>query len=75
MNNNNQITLSEIQAARKRITEFSRHTPLKRSTALSARYGQDIRLKLENMQDIGSFKIRGAANRLLKLAEEKTRTK
>ena len=71
MNKHSKIELSDIVTARSRIARFSRHTPLKRATALSARLGIDIRLKLENMQDIGSFKIRGAANRLLLMAEEK----
>ncbi len=72
MNQHRKITLDDIIAARTRIAEFSRHTPLKRASALSRQLGVDVRLKLESMQDIGSFKIRGAANRMLKLAEEKT---
>lgn len=45
-------------------------TPLKPSFELGWRTGARIFLKLENMQATGSFKIRGAANAILKLAEE-----
>lgn len=39
------------------------------SSALSARCSADVRLKLETLQPTGSFKVRGAANKLLRLTE------
>ncbi len=71
MNSRAEIRLSDVVAAQSRIATFARRTPLKRSMELSRRFGTDIRLKLESMQDTGSFKIRGAANRILKLQAEK----
>jgi threonine dehydratase len=50
-------TLEEIQAARERITGTVIRTPL-------VRFDGDIYLKLENLQPIGSFKLRGAGNAL-----------
>ena len=53
-------TLAEISAARERIAGTAIRTPLLR---LSPRAGErEIWLKLENLQPIGSFKIRGAAS-------------
>jgi threonine dehydratase len=51
-------TLEEIRAARQAIAGIAIRTPLVR---LAVQTGQDIYLKLENLQPIGSFKIRGAA--------------
>jgi len=52
--------LEEIRAARERIAAFVVRTPLVRLQADDA--PAEIYLKLENLQPIGSFKIRGAAN-------------
>jgi len=55
-------TLEDIHAARRRIAGIAMRTPLIR---LTARPGEpEIWLKLENLQPIGSFKIRGAASAL-----------
>jgi threonine dehydratase len=54
------ISLSAIQAARSRIRDAVLRTPLVRLNLNVA--GADIFLKLENLQSIGSFKIRGASN-------------
>ena len=55
-------TLEEILAARKRITGIALRSPIVR---LGARAGErEIWLKLENLQPIGSFKIRGAGSAL-----------
>jgi len=56
----NQPCLSDILAARKAIAGVADHTPLVPSPFFSARAGGDFLLKLENMQPIGAFKIRGA---------------
>lgn len=45
------------------------HTPVTRSAALSERCGGDIVLKAENLQRTGSFKIRGAMNKVAVLGE------
>jgi threonine dehydratase len=52
-------TLDEIRAARERLTGVTVRTPLVR---LNADAPGEIWLKLENLQPIGSFKLRGAAN-------------
>jgi len=57
------ITLDDVNAARHRIAGWAIRTPLVR---LNADAGEcEIYLKLENLQPIGSFKIRGAANKIL----------
>jgi threonine dehydratase len=60
-------TLAEIQAARERIRGTAMRTPLVR---LEVGGPAEIYLKLENLQPIGSFKIRGAANAMAKLSRE-----
>ena len=64
------INLATILEARSRIRKFVVKSPLKPSFELGRRTGARMFLKLENMQDTGSFKIRGAANAILKLSEE-----
>jgi len=64
------VTLEDIQAAAARIAPYIHHTPLLQSAALSALAGCDLRLKGEHLQRSGSFKLRGALNRLLLLSEE-----
>ena len=54
------ISLGDIEAARERIARTVLRTPLVRLDTGTG--GPDIRLKLENLQPIGSFKLRGAAN-------------
>jgi threonine dehydratase len=53
-------TLAEIEQAQERIRGIALRTPLVRLNAPEA--GREIYLKLESLQPIGSFKIRGAAN-------------
>ena len=57
------VPLAEVLAARNRIAGKAARTPLVR---LNVDTAADIYLKLENLQPIGSFKIRGAGNALLK---------
>ncbi|MCZ6528900.1 MAG: threonine/serine dehydratase [Chloroflexi bacterium] len=54
------IPLDEIRSARKRIVGFAIRTPLVRLNVDNS--PAEIYLKLENLQPIGSFKVRGAAN-------------
>jgi len=61
------ITLSEIEEARKRIVQIIVRTPLVRLD-LGPDY-PDIRLKLENLQPINAYKLRGAANAVALLPE------
>jgi threonine dehydratase len=55
-------TVDDVRAARERIADVVRRTPLERSAALSRRAGADILLKLECWQPTRSFKVRGACN-------------
>ncbi|MDP9374178.1 MAG: pyridoxal-phosphate dependent enzyme, partial [Chloroflexota bacterium] len=61
------VTLHDVFLAAARIAPHVRRTPLERSAALSAELGLDLWLKLECLQRTGSFKLRGALNRLLTL--------
>lgn len=67
------MDLSKIYAARKRIQDLVRETPLESSSFLGDISGGEIWLKLENLQFTGSFKIRGAYNKLLQLSEDERR--
>lgn len=60
-------SLKDVWEARKRITTVVRKTPLVFSPRLSEITGTSVYLKLENLQDTGSFKVRGAANKILSL--------
>ncbi|MBT8099586.1 MAG: threonine/serine dehydratase [Gammaproteobacteria bacterium] len=64
---------TSARAASDRISELIRETPLVLSEALSAEAGCEVYLKLENRQITGSFKLRGASNRLLTLSEAERR--
>ena len=61
-------TLADIEAARARIVDRIRATPVYGSDALTARTGRQVWLKAENLQRTGSFKIRGASNKLAMLS-------
>jgi threonine dehydratase len=62
--------LSDVFAARKRIATIVRRTPLVYSESLSSKLGVSVWLKLECLQNTGTFKIRGAANRILTLTNQ-----
>ena len=64
------LSLSDIQAARARIQNRVEVTPCDYSEILSRLYGCQIYLKLENLQITGSFKARGAFNKMLQLTSE-----
>lgn len=57
-------------AAERRIREYVRETPLRFSQALGDATQARVFLKLENLQETGAFKLRGAANKLLSLPRE-----
>src|SRR5580765_4111274 len=65
------ITLAEIQAARPRIASTITRTPLVR-LELGDAY-PEIGLKLENLQPINAYKLRGAANAVMMLPEAERR--
>lgn len=64
------ITSRDIWKAKQRISPYVTRTPLVYSPELSEQTGANIYLKLENLQAIGAFKVRGAANKILSLSEE-----
>lgn len=65
------LTLSDIEAAAARIAPFVRHTPILSVTAVAEPVtAANLTLKLENLQATGSFKARGATNKLLSLPQE-----
>ena len=63
------IDLEAVRAAAARIRPYVHRTPLLPSRSLSERLGVEVRLKCENLQRAGSFKIRGAMNALLQIEE------
>ena len=63
-------TAANARAASTRIAALIESTPLVRSGSFSDALGADIWFKLENRQTTGSFKLRGASNRLLTLSDE-----
>lgn len=68
------LTLSQIQSAQKTLNQYLSATPLVHNAWLSDAMGCEVFLKLETLQPIGAFKIRGATNRISKLSpEEKKR--
>ncbi|TDK48742.1 hydroxyectoine utilization dehydratase EutB [Antarcticimicrobium luteum] len=61
------LTLSDILAARQVIHGVADATPFVPSPFMTAQAGQEVLLKLENMQPIGAFKLRGAMNAVMAL--------
>jgi len=62
------VGIDEILDARERLAGVAVTTPLDRSRALSAVIGGEVFVKCENLQRTGSFKIRGAYNRISRLS-------
>lgn len=63
-------SIKDIRAAAERIAPWVHRTPLMASRSLSERCGVEVRLKCENLQRAGAFKIRGAMNALSQLSEK-----
>jgi threonine dehydratase len=63
-------TLAEIETARGRLVDVVRMTPVYGSETFSRRVGREVWLKAENLQRTGSFKIRGAVNKVASLSEK-----
>jgi len=64
------VELPEIEEARERLKGVAVPTQLDRSRALSDHVGGEVFIKCENLQRTGSFKIRGAYNRISRLTPE-----
>jgi threonine dehydratase len=64
------VSVDSIEQARKRISSHIKITPLRHAKALSNLTGASVFLKLESEQVTGSFKVRGALNRLMTLSKE-----
>jgi threonine dehydratase len=67
------LTLKDIEAARQTIGDAISLTPCQYSGFLSRLTSAQVYLKLENLQNTGSFKIRGALNKLSTLSPEERR--
>ncbi|TCJ15070.1 threonine ammonia-lyase [Rubrobacter taiwanensis] len=65
-----EVGLEEIREAAGALRGVAHRTPVLYSANLSKRLGCEVRIKSENLQRTGSFKIRGAYNRILRLSKE-----
>ncbi len=63
------ITLADVAAARKRLAAVVRPTPVRLSDSISRTAGRTVLLKPEHQQRTGSYKVRGAYNRISRLDE------
>jgi threonine dehydratase len=64
------MDITAIEQARERIKPFIKRTTLEYSQTLSQQLGTNVFVKLELFQKTGSFKVRGAFNKLLTLTDE-----
>jgi threonine dehydratase len=67
------VTLQDVQAAHQRISDFIYRSPAPHSDELSQMTGQQVYLKLDNLQRTGAFKERGALNKILTLTDDEKR--
>jgi threonine dehydratase len=63
-------TLARIEAAREVVSRVAEVTPMESSRFLAEILGSPVHLKCENLQRTGSYKIRGAYNRISRLTDE-----
>jgi threonine dehydratase len=63
-------TLRDVEEARARLAPVARVTPVYGSETFSRLVGREVWLKAENLQRTGSFKVRGAVNRIATLSNE-----
>lgn len=64
------VSLEDVIAARERVEDVAHETPLDRSNTFARMTGaNEVRLKLENMQRTGAYKLRGAYNKVSQLPE------
>ncbi len=64
------ITIQDIDEASRRLSSVIHSIPLESSTTFSSMTGAEVYLKCENQQKTGSFKVRGAYNKIMKLHEK-----
>jgi threonine dehydratase len=64
------VTIDAVREAAARLRGVLNVTPVERSRAIGEHVGAEVRLKCENLQRTGSFKLRGAYNRIAKLTPE-----
>lgn len=64
------LQLGDVEDADRRIDGLVHRTPMLRCNLLDAAVGAEVHCKAEHMQRSGSFKIRGALNRLLQLSDD-----
>ncbi|KAF0194541.1 MAG: tdcB1 [Bacillota bacterium] len=64
------VTLKDVQVAAERIREHVKHTPLVRAEKLDEKLGCQVYFKPECLQVTGSFKLRGATNKILSLSDK-----
>ena len=65
------MTARDVQRARAAIGDIARHTPVVPSATLRERTGATVVLKAESLQRTGSFKVRGALNKLAASRQER----
>ncbi|MFB6303103.1 MAG: threonine ammonia-lyase [Haloferacaceae archaeon] len=72
MSSSSPVTLADVEAARERLDDedIVRTTPVDTSRSLSGMAGADVRLKMEHLQRTGSFKTRGAYNRISQVGDD-----
>lgn len=69
MSQHNSITITDVQAATKRLYGIAHRTPVLTSRTVNQRINSQVFFKCENFQRTGSFKFRGAYNALSQLSE------
>jgi threonine dehydratase len=69
----NTITIDDIRAAQRLIRDHVHRTPVLTSRSLNEQSGVSLFFKCENLQKVGAFKARGAANAVFSLTEEEAR--
>lgn len=66
----NLVSVENIELAAQKLKNVAVRTPLQKNLALSERYGCEVFLKREDLQQVRSYKIRGAYNKIQSLSEE-----
>src|SRR5438067_6412875 len=64
------LTAEDVRQAAATVYKVAHRTPLRHSTSFSTMFGAPVFVKAECLQRTGSFKVRGAANRLAALSDE-----
>jgi threonine dehydratase len=67
------VTARDVERAARRIADVVRETPVLRAGEIARRVGAPVTLKAESLQRTGSFKLRGAANKISRLGDAELR--